>query len=359
MPNKIDTLLLRMAENGASDLHMVVDQQPKYRIHGDVVLVDDYPVMAENELAEYLFQIMTDEQRKRYLEHHDFDFAYGIGDKARYRCNYFFQRTGYGAVFRIIPSKIATLEELKLPAVLKRLTELRSGLVLVTGPTGSGKSTTLAAMINHINETTRRHILTIEDPVEFVHQNKKSMVTHREVGNHTESFASALRAVTRQDADVVLVGEMRDLETIALALSAAAMGTLVYGTLHTNSAAKTIDRIIDVFPSEQQEQVRTMLSESLRGICAQQLLRKKGGKGRVAVNEILLGSTAVSNLIREGKIESLINVIQSGRKDGMVVMDEALDKLVKDGTIEGEDAYMKAIDKRRFEQYCKDPAFVA
>jgi twitching motility protein PilT len=356
MSNRIDALLLRMAENGASDLHMVVDQKPKYRIHGDVVLVDDYPVMSENELGEFLFQIMTEEQRARYLDNHDFDFAYGISDKARYRCNYFFQRTGYGAVFRIIPSKIATLDDLKLPPVLKRLTDLRSGLVLVTGPTGSGKSTTLAAMINHINETTRRHILTIEDPVEFVHQNKKSMITHREVGNHTESFASALRAVTRQDADVVLVGEMRDLETIALALSAAAMGTLVYGTLHTNSAAKTIDRIIDVFPSEQQEQVRTMLSESLRGICAQQLLRKKGGKGRVAVNEILLGSTAVSNLIREGKIESLINVIQSGRKDGMVVMDEALDKLVKDGIIDGEDAYMKAIDKRRFEQYCKDPA---
>ncbi len=351
MSNKLDELLLRMGENGASDLHMVVDQQPKYRIHGDVVLVDDYPVLPEKELEGYLFEILTDEQRKRYLENRDFDFAYGISDKARYRCNYFFQRTGYGAVFRIIPSKIASLADLKLPEVLKKLTDLRSGLVLVTGPTGSGKSTTLAAMIDHLNSTSRRHILTIEDPVEFVHKNKKSFITHREVGNHTESFATALRAVTRQDADVVLVGEMRDLETIALALSAAAMGTLVYGTLHTNSAAKTIDRIIDVFPAEQQEQVRTMLSESLRGVCAQQLLRKKGGKGRVAVNEILLGSTAVSNIIREGKIETLINVIQSGRKEGMIGMDEALEKLVKDGVIEGEDAYMKALDKHRFERY--------
>jgi twitching motility protein PilT len=358
MSNEIDELLLRMRDNGASDLHMVVDQKPKYRIHGDVVPVEDYPVMTKEELGDYLFGIMNEEQKNKYLDHHDFDFAYGIGDLARYRCNYFFQRTGYGAVFRIIPSKIATLEDLKLPQVLKRLCELRSGLVLVTGPTGSGKSTTLAAMINHINETSRRHILTIEDPVEFVHQNKKSIITHREVGTHTESFASALRAVTRQDADVVLVGEMRDLETIALALSAAAMGTLVYGTLHTNSAAKTIDRIIDVFPAEQQEQVRTMLSESLRGICAQQLLRKKGGKGRVAVNEILLGSTAVSNLIREGKIESLINVIQSGRKEGMVVMDEALEALIKEGVIDGEDAYMKAIDKRRFEQYADEGAKV-
>jgi twitching motility protein PilT len=206
-------------------------------------------------------------------------------------------------------------------------------------------------MINHINETQRRHILTIEDPVEFVHNNKKSMISHREVGNHTDSFGSALRAVTRQDADVVLVGEMRDLETISLALSAAAMGTLVYGTLHTNSAPKTIDRVIDVFPTDQQPQVRTMLAESLRGIVAQQLLRKKSGKGRVAVNEILLGNRAVSSIIREGKIEALTSVLQSGRKEGMQEMDDALDKLVQIDMIDGKDAYMKAVAKKRFEKY--------
>ncbi len=232
-----------------------------------------------------------------------------------------------------------------------KLCNLRAGLVLVTGPTGSGKSTTLAAMINHINETQRRHVLTIEDPVEFVHHNKQSMISHREVGNHTKSFGSALRAVTRQDADVVLVGEMRDLETISLALSAAAMGTLVYGTLHTNSAPKTIDRIIDVFPTDQQPQVRTMLAESLRGIVAQQLLRKKSGKGRVAVNEILLGNRAVSSIVREGKIEALTSVLQSGRREGMQEMDDALERLVEDGTIDGRDAYMKAVAKKRFEQY--------
>ncbi|MDH3719639.1 MAG: type IV pilus twitching motility protein PilT [Planctomycetota bacterium] len=348
---KIDELLLNMSETGASDLHMVVDQKPKYRIDGEVVIQDQYPVMDRQMVDEYLSEIMTAEQKQRYLEVLDFDFAYGIAEKFRYRCNYFFQRTGFGAVFRIIPTEIMTLEQLNLPSVLLTLCNLRSGLVLVTGPTGSGKSTTLAAMINHINETQRRHVLTIEDPVEFVHHNKQSMISHREIGKHTKSFGSALRAVTRQDADVVLVGEMRDLETIALALSAAAMGTLVYGTLHTNSAPKTIDRIIDVFPTDQQPQVRTMLAESLRGIVAQQLLRKKTGKGRVAVNEILLGNRAVSSIVREGKIEALTSVLQSGRREGMQEMDDALEKLVKEGTIDGLDAYMKAVAKKRFEQY--------
>ncbi len=348
---KLDKLLLDMDEAGASDLHVVVDQKPKYRIDGDIVIQEEYPVFDKQTVEDYLFEIMTEGQRERYIENLDFDFAYGIGDKFRYRCNYFFQRTGYGSVFRIIPTKILTLEELNLPLVLKRLTDLRSGLVLVTGPTGSGKSTTLAAMIHHINETSRRHILTIEDPVEFVHKNKKSIISHREVGEHTETFASALRAVTRQDADVVLVGEMRDLETISLALSAAAMGTLVYGTLHTNSAPKTIDRIIDVFPTDQQPQIRTMLAESMRGIVAQQLLKKMSGKGRVAVNEILVGSGAVANIIREGRIEQIVSVLQSGAREGMQSMDDALERFVKDGTISGKDAYLKANEKRRFLPY--------
>jgi len=345
----IDRLLLGMQSEEASDLHMVVDQKPKYRIDGEVKIIEDHPVLTESTLADYMFEITTDLQRERYIEGRDFDFAYGIEDIARFRCNYFFQRTGYGAVYRLIPTKIMTLDQLKLPDVLARLAGLRSGLVLVTGPTGSGKSTTLAAMIDYVNRRERRHILTIEDPVEFVHQNRESIITHREVGAHTNSFADALRAVPRQDADIVLVGEMRDLETIGLALSAASMGTVVFGTLHTNSAAKTIDRIIDVFPSDQQAQVRTMLAESLRGIVAQQLLRKKTGKGRVAANEILIGSHAVSSIIREGKIEKIASVLQSGKREGMQSMDDALLTLLDKDLIDQSDAYMKASEKNRFQ----------
>jgi len=351
---QLDHLLLNMQEVNASDLHMVVGQKPKYRIDGEVKKGEEHDVLTDDSLADYLFEICNKNQRKQYEENLDFDFAYGIEDKARFRCNYFFQRTGYAAVMRLIPTKILTLKELKLPAVLERMTELQSGLVLVTGPTGSGKSTTLAAMIDYVNRRFSRHIVTIEDPVEFVHQNNKSMLSHREVGTHTKTFASALRAVTRQDADVVLVGEMRDLETIGLAISAASMGTLVYGTLHTNSAPKTIDRIIDVFPSDQQAQVRTMLAESVKGIVAQQLLRRKGGRGRVAANEILLGSHAVSNIIREGKIEKIVSVLQSGKREGMQSMDDALEELLRKDVIEGEDAYMKAAEKRRFEQYAPE-----
>jgi twitching motility protein PilT len=348
---RIDPLLLNMQTVNASDLHMVVGQPPKYRIDGEVRVIEDHDVLTEQSLGEYLFEICNETQRLRYEENLDFDFAYGIEDKARFRCNYFFQRTGYATVMRLIPTRILTLDELKLPAVLKRMTDLRSGLVLVTGPTGSGKSTTLAAMIDHINRHHRRHIVTIEDPVEFVHKNNLCMISHREVGTHTESFAAALRAVPRQDVDVVLVGEMRDLETIGLAISAASMGALVYGTLHTNSAPKTIDRIIDVFPSDQQAQIRTMLAESIRGIVAQQLLRRKSGRGRVAANEILLGSHAVSNIIREGKIEKITSVLQSGRREGMQSMDDALEELLQNDVVEPADAYMKASEKHRFERY--------
>ena len=347
----LDHLLLRMQEVNASDLHLVVGQPPKYRIDGEVRNIEDHDVLTRDRLGEYLFELCSDSQRSRYEENLDFDFAYGIGDKARFRCNYFFQRTGYAAVMRLIPTRILTVEELGLPPGLLRFTELRSGLVLVTGPTGSGQSTTLAALIDHINQQHRKHIVTIEDPVEFVHRNRRSIITHREVGEHTQSFANALRSVTRQDADVVLVGEMRDLETIGLAISAAGMGTLVYGTLHTNSAPKTIDRIIDVFPSEQQAQIRTMLAESIRGIVAQQLLRRKGGKGRVAANEILFGTNAVANIIREGKIEKITSVLQSSKREGMQSMDDALQQLVDDDVIDGADAYMKAVEKQRFAQF--------
>lgn len=348
---RIDKLMLGMPKSSASDLHMVVGQKPKYRIHGEVVIIEEHPPLTREDLESYLFEIVDEQDRKRYVDKRDFDFAYGIPGQARFRCNYFFQRTGYGAVFRIIPETVMTIEQLNLPPILKTLTELRSGLVLVTGPTGSGKSTTLAAMIDHINTNQSRHIVTIEDPIEFVHKSKRAVICHREVGGHTESFASALRAVIRQDADVILVGEMRDLETISLALSAAATGALVYGTLHTNNARKTIDRIIDVFPTDQQAQVRTMLAESLKGVVAQLLLRKAKVKGRVAVNEILIANNAVSNIIREGKIERLIDVLQGGRSEGMRMMDDELWKLVQDQTIDGKDAYMNATDKRRFEQY--------
>ncbi|MBI2192733.1 MAG: PilT/PilU family type 4a pilus ATPase [Planctomycetes bacterium] len=348
---KLDQLLLGMQNASASDLHMVAGQKPKYRVHGQVVTIEQHPVLTDQLLSDYLFSVVTKEQKQVFLQKRDYDFAYGIEGQARFRCNYFLQRTGMGAVFRLIPSKVKTLDELNMPAVLKKLCELRYGLVLVTGPTGSGKSTTLAAMINHINENLRRHVLTIEDPLEFVHSNKKSIITHREVGAHTESFASALRSSTRQDADVVLVGEMRDLETISQALTAAAMGTLVYGTLHTNSAPKTVDRIIDVFPMDQQAQARTLLGESLRGIVAQQLLRKKDGKGRVAVNEILIGSGALTNVIREGRVEKIMSIIQAGKGEGMQSMDDALEEQLKKDTVEPEDAYLKAMDKKRFEPY--------
>lgn len=344
-------LLKTMPERGASDLHLVVGQKPKYRIDGEVVVCEEEPELTKERAEQYLFEIMDEKQKKEYLENYDIDFAYTIDEKFRFRCNLFFQRTGYAAVIRIIPGDILALEDLHLPEIIKSFCELRSGLVLITGPTGSGKSTTLAAMIDYINKNFRKHILTIEDPIEFVHKNIKSIISFRATGKHTESFASALRVVTRQDADVVLVGEMRDLETMALALSAAAMGTLVYGTLHTNSAPKTVDRIINVFPTDRQPQVRTLLSESLRGVVAQQLLLKKSGKGRVAVNEILIGDAAVANVIRDGKVEQIKSIIQSGSRKGMQSMDDTLEKYIQEDKIDGMDAYLKANDKKRFEQF--------
>jgi twitching motility protein PilT len=280
----------------------------------------------------------------------DLDFAYEIPGAARFRGNFFNQHRGPAAVFRIIPSRVLTADELGLPEPIRKFTELNKGLVLVTGPTGSGKSTTLAAMIDLINQTRPEHILTIEDPIEFVHQNQRALVNQREVGPHTRSFATALKAALREDPDVILIGEMRDRETISLALTAAETGHLVFGTLHTNSAHKTVDRIIDTFPGELQHQVRAMLSESLRGVVAQQLLRKKGGKGRVAAHEILVGTPAVANLIREAKTFQIPSSIQTGKRDGMILMDQSIMNLMMAGTVDADEAYGKALDKAAFQK---------
>jgi twitching motility protein PilT len=347
---KIDQFLSLLVQHGGSDLHLSCGGPPVLRVHGHLQRVA-FRDLAEADLNLLLGEIITQAQMERWQATHDLDFAYEIPGVARFRGNFFRQHRGPGAVFRIIPSKIPSAEEIGLPDVIRRFTDLNKGLVLVTGPTGSGKSTTLAAMIDLINQTRPEHILTIEDPIEFVHPNKKALVNQREVGPHTESFAAALKAALREDPDVILVGEMRDRETIALALTAAETGHLVFGTLHTNSAHKTVDRIIDTFPGDLQHQVRAMLSESLRGVVAQQLLRKKGGKGRVAAHEIMVGTAAVSNLIREGKTYQIPSIIQTGKKDGMVQMDQSILSLLMAGTVEGKEAYAKALDKSLFQQY--------
>jgi len=298
-----------------------------------------------------LFEIISDEQREKFLQKKDLDFAYEIPNVARFRANYFYQKRGLGAVFRIIPSKILSVEELNLPETVLKFTRLSRGLVLVTGPTGSGKSTTLAAMIDYININRKEHILTIEDPVEFVHKNKNCLVNQREVLTHTGSFSMALRAALREDPDVILVGEMRDLETIELAITAAETGHLVFGTLHTNSAAKTVDRIIDAFPSDRQAQIRTMLSESLKGVISQQLLKRSDKPGRVASVEILYVNSAVANLIREGKTFQIPSVIQTGKGDGMQLMDQSIMDYLMKKVISPDEAYLKANDKKAFERF--------
>lgn len=346
---KIDRFFKMLKEQGASDLHVLVGAPPKFRIHGELEPIAGEPVLTQESLGELLFEILDAAQKEKYEKTGDLDFAYGLEGVARFRCNYLRQQMGYGAVFRIIPEKIKSITDLNLPKAAEKFAHFNNGLVLVTGPTGSGKSTTLAAIIDMINSTYNKHILTIEDPIEFVHQNKKCLITQREVGADTKSFANALRAAGREDADVVLVGEMRDLETIALAITLAEMGQLVFGTLHTNSAAKTIDRVVDVFPSDQQDQVRIMLSDSLKGIIAQQLLRTKDGKGRVAVNEILFSSPALGNIIREGKTQQIISIIQGGKNEGMQALDTSLLELVQKGVITAEEAHTKASEKKQFE----------
>ncbi len=348
--SEIDTYFHELKDRGASDLHMVIGFPPLIRLHGELVPMD-YNVLTPESNREILYELLSSEQQKYLEKNRDYDMAYEIKDVARFRCNFLYQHRGIGAVFRIIPTDILTLEQLQLPDILKTISMYKRGLVLVTGPTGSGKSTTLAAMIDYINDTRDAHIVTIEDPLEFIHPNKKCLFTQREIGTHAKSFSDALRVASREDPDIILVGEMRDTETISLALTCAELGILVFGTLHTNSASKTVDRIINAFPSEEQEQARTMLSESLKAVVAQQLLRTKDGKGRCAANEILIGSSALSSSIREGKISQINSLIQTGSSIGMQTMDQHLMQLVKEGRISPQAAYEKAIDKSIFENH--------
>jgi twitching motility protein PilT len=345
----VDKLLIALKERSGSDLHLAAGIPPRLRVRGNLDAIEGQGALDDAALRALLREIVSAEQWSEYEAGGDLDFAYGLPGVARFRANYLVQQNGAGAVFRIIPEQILTVEELGLPPAITKLAALSKGLVLVTGPTGSGKSTTLAAIVDHINRNFSKHIVTIEDPVEFVHQNQKSVLSHREVGTHTQGFGPALRAAIRQDADVVLVGEMRDRETIALAITAAEMGMLVFGTLHTNSAAKTIDRIIDAFPAKEQNQVRLSLSESLVAVVSQLLVPTADGKGRCAVHEILLRTSGLPNIIREGKISMLNSLIEGGRAVGMQSMDDTLFALVKQGKIRGSDAYMKATNKARFE----------
>jgi len=351
---KIDAFFKLMNDQGASDLHLVSGSQPILRVHGEMERVK-YKIMANDELKAILYEICPENKIKVFEETGDIDFGYEVPNLARYRCNFFQQKWGIGAVFREIPSEILTVEQLGLPPVLNKMAMLHKGLVLVTGPTGSGKSTTLAAMVDYVNRNKKSHIITVEDPVEFVHKSQSCVVNHREVGLHTQSFKAALRGALREDPDIILVGEMRDLETIELALEAASTGHLVFGTLHTQSAAKTVDRVIDVFPSNQQAQIRTTLSESLKGVVAQNLFKRIDKKGRLAVLEILVVTPATSNLIREGKTFQIPSVIQTGKKYGMQSLDDAILEAMQAKKISPEDAYDKSIVKERFVQYLKEP----
>ena len=350
---KIDAFFKYMMDNDASDLHLSAGSKAKIRKHGELEELN-YPEISHDDLKTLLFEIISDEQQKLFLTHNDLDFAYEIPDVARFRANYFVQQRGMAAVFRVIPSKILSVEDLNLPEQILKFAQLNRGLVLVTGPTGSGKSTTLAAIIDYINRNRKDHILTIEDPVEFVHQNKGCLVSHREIGTHTESFAVALRAALREDPDVILVGEMRDLETIELAITAAETGHLVFGTLHTSSAAKTIDRIIDAFPAGQQAQIRTMLSESLKGVICQQLMKRVDQPGRLAALELLFCNTAIANLIREGKTFQIPSVIQTGSRDGMRLLDKAIMDFLLKKQISPQEAYLKANDKSSFVSFLQE-----
>lgn len=353
---EIDELFKELIKAGGSDLHLQQGRVPHMRVHGGVHKIEGYPMLTEEKMERMLKEICPERLWAPFMADApdgggDADFAYEMDADNRFRSNFHRQHTGHSAIFRIIPTKIMTLEQLGIPSQIKRFADLRSGLVLVTGPTGSGKSTTLAALIDFINSNYNKHIITVEEPIEFVHQSKGCVITQREVPDHSTTFADGLRASLREDAEIVLVGEMRDLETTSLALSAAETGMLVFGTLHTNSARKTIDRLIDVFPATQQSMVRTMLSSSLKGVVAQLLCKRSDKPGRVAVNEILFSNPATASIIREGKTNKLTDVIVAGKSEGMQFMDDAIWDVLVQGKISPEEAYMKAMDKNRFENF--------
>ena len=356
---KIDAFFNLMFEQKASDLHLASGNPPILRINGDLLRVD-HPDLESDSLKAMLYEIAPEYKIKVYEETGDVDFGYEIPGVSRFRANFFNQKNGVAAVFRQIPTKVLSFEDFEkleapLPAVLKKFAMLQKGLVVVTGPTGSGKSTTLAAMVDYCNKNRKDHILTVEDPIEFVHESKNSLVNHREVGTHTKSFASALRGALREDPDIILVGELRDLETIELALTAASTGHLVFGTLHTPSAAKTVDRIIDVFPADQQNKVRATLSEALRGVIAQNLFKRVDKKGRVAALEILVFTTAIANLVREGKTHQIPGMIQVGKKHGNQPLDDAIMDHLKMKRISPEEAYDKCLDKKKFRPFLAHP----
>ena len=343
----VSDLLAFSVKNKASDLHLSAGLPPMIRVHGDVRKIN-MPSMDHSQVHDMVYDIMNDGQRKFYEENLECDFSFEIPNLARFRVNAFNQNRGAAAVFRTIPSKVLTLEQLAAPPIFKDIAQYPRGIVLVTGPTGSGKSTTLAAMVDFINENEYAHILTVEDPIEFVHQSKRCLINQREVGPHTLSFANALRSALREDPDVILVGEMRDLETIRLALTAAETGHLVFGTLHTSSAAKTVDRIVDVFPAAEKDMVRSMLSESLRAVISQTLLKTKDGNGRVAAHEIMIGTPAIRNLIRENKVAQMYSAIQTGQTLGMQTLDQNLMELVRRNVVAGDEAKAKATNKDAF-----------
>lgn len=352
---KIDEFFRLLADRGGSDLHLIAGQRPTMRLHGELERIDGQGVLEQDALRQLLYEITPLHKKTQFEETGDVDFGYEIPGLARFRANLFNQKHGCAAVFRKIPSKVLTAEELGLPPILTRAAMLKKGLVLVTGPTGSGKSTTLAAMIDYANKTRRDHILTVEDPIEFVHQSQACIVNHREVGVHTQSFAAALRGALREDPDIILVGEMRDLETIRLAVEAASTGHLVFGTLHTESAAKTVDRMIEVFPHQEQAQIRNTLSTALRVVVAQNLFKRIDQKGRCAALEILVCTPAVANLIRDAKTFQIASVMQTGKNVGMQTLDDAIQDLFNKKWVSPEEAYEKAIDKARFAKLLKTP----
>jgi twitching motility protein PilT len=344
---KIDAFFKLMNEQGASDLHLVSGQPPALRIRGDIERIK-YKVLDNNELRSMLYEISPEDKIKLFEETGDVDFGYEIPGLARYRANFFMQKNGIGAVFREIPSSIMTADQLGLPPVISKLASLPRGLVLVTGPTGSGKSTSLAAIIDVANRSRKDHIITVEDPIEFVHQSQGCIVNHREVGLHTKTFSAALRGALREDPDIILVGEMRDLETISLAIEAASTGHLVFATLHTSSAVKTVDRMIEVFPASEQPQIRSTLADGLRAVIAQVLFKRIDKKARCVALEILIANPAVRNLIREAKTHQIPSMIQTGKKYGMILLDDAIMDLFNRGWISAEEAYMKANEKGKF-----------